>query len=1140
MNEQEPVPDHHIRLQAETTFDRNVVVVAGAGTGKTTLLVNRLVNLLMKEPKPVAVTQLVALTFTNKAATEMKVRLRERLLALAQVETARPTGPDVSWQVAALRERYGLSSQDIAARADAALKDLEKAQIGTLHSFAAHLLRLHPLESGVDPAFQEDDGLRFDEHFTAQWDLWLDRELGKGGANHDLWRRLLAHMELEQVRETARSLCSELVDLDELRGQLAAAHLDPSLRDRLAAARDRAAQLLAAHDRPKRRKIESMLEAAGAVFRSLVDRGLDGLADLDVDVRRELDRDLDKRVAGGWGEEELEEAAGLIGLAQRFRQVDQAFFLDVLSLLEPFVQEVRHTFVADGWLSFDGLLARARSLLRDHPQVRERIKRDYRAVLVDEFQDTDPVQYEIILYVSERPGRHARSWQDIELEPGKLFIVGDPKQSIYAFRRADIEAFDRVVRKIRDDGGEELSLRTNFRSHGSVLAVVNEVFDRLFQRREHLQPENVRLEVRPSRQAATTRTGVSLRLVKQADEEAAFDSETATRAEAETLARWLKDEVLERETVTDEQGRRGPLKPGHIALLFRKLTQAEDYLEALRRHGIPYLTDGEKHFYRRQEVIDLVNLLRVLDNPHDTVAMAGVLRSPLGAVTDVALYELRERQALDYRQPDRLAGWDNPAAAAVRRLYAVLADLHRAAAHLPLPDVVDAVFDRLPVLELAAASLHGEQAVANLAKVRQTSAALADRPHLTLSGFVELMVARLEDQPDEAESALAEESLDAVRVLTIHKAKGLEFPVVILPGLHQGAGPGGSAPYVAHDWSTGTYGLTVGEKRNLGAVPIYAKLRAREEAERRRVLYVGMTRAKDWLVLSGGITARAGRDNVLTLLSEIAEGELGSAKTPTLRVGTVSIPHHVIEPPERMRPRRPFSEPGAGPAMDCVALATTWRHREELWRSLRATPRHLTPSTVKADGLGLESFADRAQTERDLGTLIGVLAHRVLEGWDFTEDPARLDARIDAVCRAGILPERQGEAAAIVGELREMFKTFVSSEPYAALRRATVLGREVPFAMKWVGEGRGVRGEGVGDGDVCVMHGVMDLVYRLDGRLWVADYKTDRVGIDEVRARAESYRDQARIYTEALSRGLREGRVQFQFLFLRHGIAVTA
>lgn len=1133
------VPDAAVRLKAETTFDRNVVVVAGAGTGKTTLLVNRLVNLLMKEPEPVAMTRLVALTFTNKAATEMKVRLRERLIALSRAGTVGPFEHATARQVAALRERYGLSTTAVAARADAALRDLEKAQIGTLHSFAAHLLRLHPLESGVDPAFQEDDGLRFDEHFTARWDLWLDQELGQEGPNHAVWRRVLAHMELDQVRELARSLCSELVDLDALRSQIRGGQLDPALRDWLAAAGDRAERLLAAHDRPKRRKIESMLAAAAAVFRAVTNCGLDGLAGVDAGVRQELNRNLDTHVASGWSAEEFEEAAELIGRAQALGQVDQPFFGDLLDLLDPFVREVRRTFVADGWISFDGLLARARGLLRDHPPVRERIKREYRAVLVDEFQDTDPVQYEIILYVAERPGRCARSWREIELEPGKLFIVGDPKQSIYAFRRADIEAFDRVVRKIREDGGEELSLRTNFRSHGSVLAAVNEVFDRLFERREHLQPENVRLEVRPNRQPATTQTGVNLRLVKPADGEAAFDAAAATRAEAEALARWLKEEVLGREAVMDERGQRESLKPGHIALLFRKLTQAEHYLEALRRHGIAYITDGEKHFYRRQEVIDLVNLLRILENPHDAVALVGVLRSPLGGVPDRALYELRERRALDYRRPDRLDGWDNPAAVSVRLLYGKLAELRRTVARLPLPDAVEAIFDRLPMLELAAASLHGEQAVANLMKVRQTAASLADRPHLTLSGFVELMVARLEEQPDEAESLLAEDSLDAVRVLTIHKAKGLEFPVVILPGVHQGAGSGGSPPMVTHDWSSNTYGLTIGDKRNLGAVLTQAKLRAREEAERRRVLYVGMTRAKDWLVLSGAITARSGRDTVLALLNEITEGDIGSATTPALRVGAVTIPHCVTVPPERKGARRGFSQPGVEPAIDCAALASAWRRREEQWRAVRAAPRRLSPSIMKADDREPWSSAGWTRADRDRGALVGVLAHRVLEGWDFTADPVHLEERIDVICRAGVPPEWQDDAVAIIGELREMFKIFIASAPYAALRRATVLGREIPFAMKWEGEGRGARGEGAGNNDACVMHGVIDLVYRLDGRLWVADYKTDRVGIEEVRARAESYRDQAVIYTEALSRWLREGRPQFQFIFLRHGIAVT-
>ena len=141
----------------------------------------------------------------------------------------------------------------------------------------------------------------------------------------------------------------------------------------------------------------------------------------------------------------------------------------LLTLLIPLVRDIRETFARQGWLSFDGLLARARALLFEHPSVRERIKRDYRAVLVDEFQDTDPVQYEIILAVSERQGSQAAHWQEMALEPGKLFIVGDPKQSIYAFRRADIEAFDRVVEKITADGGTAHTLTTNFRSDAAVL-----------------------------------------------------------------------------------------------------------------------------------------------------------------------------------------------------------------------------------------------------------------------------------------------------------------------------------------------------------------------------------------------------------------------------------------------------------------------------------------------------------------------------------------------------------------------------------------------------------------------------------------------------------------------------------------------
>jgi ATP-dependent helicase/nuclease subunit A len=221
MNSRTAMSDRDARQAAETTFDRNVVVVAGAGTGKTTLLVNRLVHLIMKEPHPVAVMEIVALTYTNKAATEMKVRLRERLTILAQSSpVADQTLDGGAVSIEELRSRYGISPDTIAARAAAGLQDLEKAQIGTVHSFAAHLLRLYPLESGVDPAFREDDGLRFDEHFQMAWDLWIDRELSREGTQHRLWRTLLESATMAQLRTLTNALCSDLVDVEALERQL--------------------------------------------------------------------------------------------------------------------------------------------------------------------------------------------------------------------------------------------------------------------------------------------------------------------------------------------------------------------------------------------------------------------------------------------------------------------------------------------------------------------------------------------------------------------------------------------------------------------------------------------------------------------------------------------------------------------------------------------------------------------------------------------------------------------------------------------------------------------------------------------------------------------------------------------------------
>ena len=268
MSELFTLADSRDRLLAETTWDRNVVVVAGAGTGKTTILVNRILNLLLREPNPLAITEIVALTFTNKAATEMKQRLHAQLLRLTE---------QTNDLIATFRARYHLSADQVGERARTALGQMEKAQIGTLHSFAAHLLRLHPLESEIDPLFQEDDGSRFKELFHSSWDRWLDDELGSAGPQHTRWRRILAGATLDDIRQFTTALAGDFVDLDELERQCRALSLEGALHEWVVATHGRAITLLAAQDRPKRRKAEQMLAAALHSLALLLEQGPSGL-----------------------------------------------------------------------------------------------------------------------------------------------------------------------------------------------------------------------------------------------------------------------------------------------------------------------------------------------------------------------------------------------------------------------------------------------------------------------------------------------------------------------------------------------------------------------------------------------------------------------------------------------------------------------------------------------------------------------------------------------------------------------------------------------------------------------------------------------------------------------------------------------
>ena len=360
-------------------------------------------------------------------------------------------------------------------------------------------------------------------------------------------------------------------------------------------------------------------------------------------------------------------------------------------------------------------------------------------------------------------------------------------------------------------------------------------------------------------------------------------------------------------------------------------------------------------------------------------------------------------------------------------------------------------------------------------------------------------------------------------MLTIHKAKGLEFPIVVLPGLHQGSGRDRSASQVSYDWSSGTYGLSLDRHRSLGSLLVQHKLRLRDEAERRRVLYVGMTRAKELLLLSGGITARSVGETVFDLLQNIGVGEIGAASTEVLKIGAGAIPHRVVPAPERKRPGLRFDKATNTALIDPQEMAALWGARTARWTQSRETPAHLTPTRL---GMRVASVArERAPVRQDavIGRLAGVVAHRLLERWDFSQDPSGLRAQVAPALQAVLGPDDQSHTQAVAESVHELLAAFGQTDIYARLQSSQILGREVPFIMPW--------------GDRQVMEGVIDIIYRLDGELWVADYKTDVVSTDQAAGRAEQYRVQSEVYKAAVKRGLR-AEPRFHLFFLRCGAAI--
>ncbi len=919
---------------------KNLAVTAGAGTGKTTLLVSKIVRKVLDEK--VAVDRLLALTFTEKAANELKEKVRRKL---------REVGRD---------------------------EGIEKAEIGTIHSFCAHVLRRYPIEAGLRPDFEVDDGEAFDRMFERAWPRFLDRELGPEARRPRLWQELLRKTDLPALQKLAEGLCSFGIPDPIEDGNAAllwftesATRAAPDLREALAGKAP-----------PPAKKPKGATPAWTSALKLAQDRAL----------------------------------------------IDEGFIGKALGLFQDFARQFRRDYLARGFVSFEAMLSLVHELLRNPAflDALDQLRSRYDYILVDEFQDTDPVQGEIIQKLAEGKNR--------KLVPGRLFIVGDPKQSIYSFRGADIVAYQGLVQRILDEGGERAVLSTNFRSHGEILDFVNGVFSKVIVENGKLQPPYEPIHPRAGAKPALPGPSIEALLLEAAS------ADESREAEGEAIADW----IAERKKFAFKD----------VAILFKALTDAETYLEALRSRDIPYVVQGEKYFYGTTEVVDFVNLLRSVADPNDRLATAAVLRSPYGALTDQELYDLRK--SLDYR-----------AAPGGAPIFAFLRRWHERAGETGVGSLIDEIFEEGWALEIAQAGYHGEQAVANLLKLHQKAADLEAKGGCTLREFLDYARRAVRERQEEGESPLADDSIDAVTVLSIHRSKGLEYPVVILPDLHR-VPHASRDPVLRVNWPMKTLGVRLGEVVDASGAALAWLDRERRREEEKRLLYVAATRAREKLILLGSADARE-TTYLATLLPEIE--------------ARAKVTRRPYAPPAF---RRASSAPG-GERPDWAAFTSRWAERRA--RAEAAAPLVTSPSALEAERwLGAEAEPTRAS---DLGTS----CHRVLE---------RLDFRTPAV------PEGTGAEAA--GILKGFFK----SAAFKELAGAEILAREWPFVVP--------RGAGV-------MQGVIDVLYRVRGKLVVADYKTDKL------MQPQDYALIRDVYTDAVKRALGEAPL-FKLIYVRHGKSV--
>lgn len=1127
-----PLADAAARLAIERDLDVNLIVEAAAGTGKTTALTRRIVALLRSGRAKLA--SIVCVTFTEKAAGEMKLRLRSAL------EDAR-------------REATGAERERFAA----ALAELELSLLGTIHGFCAELLRQRPVEAAIDPRFVVlDDGQAtrlYDEVFTD----WFEAQLQAPGPGvaRVLRRKARDFSGRSSPRDILFDAGRRIVEERDMTGAWARpTFARKTLLDSLFSRTEKLAELaeLAAHpDDVLAKGIQHVASVVGEIARREAQEG----AGRDYDALEEAFRasfrgwsgklwtyrGFKPMFGGGYRKDDVlklrdplrDEWQKALVLADA--ELASLLREDLRSLAERYAERLERR----GALDFSGLLLRARDLLAGNAELRAEMRAKYTHVLVDEFQDTDPVQVEILRSLTCAEGQR-------QPLPGRLFLVGDPKQSIYRFRGADVRLYESVKKELTsgaEPSARLVHLTTNFRSVASILELCNATFSIAMQSHGELQPSYVAMTPFGADYAPQPSI-VALPVPRPYSDKSGKISNWAVDQSYPDAVGAYVDWLVRKSgwTVRAADGARVPVAARHICLLFRRFSSfGEDltrpYVRALEARKLPHVLVGGRSFFSREEILATITALSAIERPDDELAVYATLRGPFFALTDEALFI--HRGASKHLLPLAPVPPELPAsAAAVADALTVLRHLHYSRNRWPIARTLTELYALTRAQAGVAMWPAGEQALSNMLRLVDVARRADALGTVGFRAFVE----RLGEDSAVAgasEAPAVEEGSDGVRLMTVHKAKGLEFPVVILVDPTSPMRPERPSRWVDAERNVSLQSLA-------GCVPLElhehaSEVLAEDEAENARLAYVAATRARDLLVvpalgdselegwtqvLRPGIypdrarrhdsEARAyhppfGNDATVERPSRCNVDPYDSIKPGELspRVGTHKVafwdPRALelgIEEEAGIRQQRILAADATrAPVEDSKQRYDAWRAQrdDKLRKGREPSPRVLAVTTAAREQARELPDVELVSVDRgrrqSTGKRFGSLVHVLFAAVAPSADHAVMTAAARAFSRALGATEHESADAADVVHAAWAHPLLVRAQA------APVFHHEWPVELS---------------AHDCTVHGVLDAAFYEPEHGWtVVDFKTDA---REQSAELDAYRAQLALYVEAVRR----------------------